>query len=98
MAIFAIFFYKQGLIWHTVQNLQPQHHFSKTRHPSGQSDTYFNLLYLNTAQQMRKLCPYFRQIRWNFQIFGIFSTLKCSSTSSALICMPEGLLREIDQY
>ena len=52
MAIFAIFG-KQGVnMACDTQNLQPQHHFSKTRHPFGQSDTYFNLLYLNTAQQI----------------------------------------------
>ena len=78
MAIFAIFG-KQGVnLARGTQNLQPQHHFSKTRHPSGQSDTNFKLLYLNSVQQMRQLCLYFRQIRWNFQIFGILTTLKCS--------------------
>ena len=41
------FFGKQGVNWACgTQNLQPQHHFSKTRHPSCQNDTYFNLLYL----------------------------------------------------
>jgi len=48
MAILAAFG-KQGVnLACGTQNLQPQHHFSKTRHPSGQNDTNFNLLCTST--------------------------------------------------
>ena len=72
MTIFAIFS-KQGVNMACgTQNLQPQHHFSETRHHSGQSDTYFNLLYLNAGQQMRKLWLYFAQIRLIFSKFLVY--------------------------
>ena len=79
MAIFAIFG-KQGVNMACgAQNLQLRHHFSKTRHHSGQSDTYLNSFVHQRCSTDEKVMALLRPNTLKcFEIFGILSTLKCS--------------------
>ena len=46
-----------------------------------------------------KVLSFSRKMRYNFELFGILKTLKYSKVlQNASVCMPEGLLCEINQY